>query len=77
MKRGLDAARARDEQMQLKLEAAVERLERAEADLADGRVDLSVQQDEVTDHGQLALPERRPGAARLHLAAAGEEALPT
>ena len=35
--------------MQLKLEAAVERLDRAEADLADGRVDLSVQQDEVTD----------------------------
>jgi murein DD-endopeptidase MepM/ murein hydrolase activator NlpD len=45
----LDAARARDEQMQLKLEAAVERLDRAEAELADGRVDLSVQQDEVTD----------------------------
>ncbi len=33
----LDAARVRDEQMQLKLEAAVARLERAEADLADGR----------------------------------------
>ena len=45
----LDAARARDEQMQLELEAAVERLERAEADLAAGRVDLSAQQDEVTD----------------------------
>jgi murein DD-endopeptidase MepM/ murein hydrolase activator NlpD len=45
----LGAARARDEQMQLKLEAAVERLERAEAELADGRVDLTAQQDEVTD----------------------------
>jgi murein DD-endopeptidase MepM/ murein hydrolase activator NlpD len=45
----LDAARARDEQMQLKLEAAVERLERAEADLADGRIALTTQQDEVTD----------------------------
>ena len=49
VKARLDAAQARDEQMQLKLEAAVERLDRAEADLADGRVDLSVQQDEVTD----------------------------
>ncbi len=35
--------------MQLKLEAAVERLERAEADLADGRIALTTQQDEVTD----------------------------
>ena len=49
VKAKLDAARARDEQMQLKLQAAVERLDRAEADLASGRVDLSVQQDEVTD----------------------------
>jgi murein DD-endopeptidase MepM/ murein hydrolase activator NlpD len=45
----LDAARARDEQMRLKLEAAVERLESAEAELADGRVALTAQQDEVTD----------------------------
>ncbi len=45
----LDAARARDEQMQLRLEAAVERLERAEADLADGRIALTTQQEEVTD----------------------------
>ena len=45
----LDAARARDEQMQRELDAAVQRLEAAEADLADGRVELTAQQDEVTD----------------------------
>jgi murein DD-endopeptidase MepM/ murein hydrolase activator NlpD len=45
----LDAAKARDEQMRLKLQAAVERLEKAEADLAAGQVELTAQQDEVTD----------------------------
>jgi murein DD-endopeptidase MepM/ murein hydrolase activator NlpD len=45
----LDAAQARDDAMQRKLEDAVERLERAEAELADGRVALTEQQDEVSD----------------------------
>ena len=45
----LDAARARDELMQAKLEAAIERLEQAEVELANGRIALEAQQDEVTE----------------------------
>jgi murein DD-endopeptidase MepM/ murein hydrolase activator NlpD len=45
----LDAARVRDDQMQRKLDAAVARLEAAEAELADGRVALTGQQDDVAD----------------------------
>lgn len=45
----LAAARIRDEQMQVKLAAAVERLENAERDLVEGRAELDEQRDVVTD----------------------------
>ncbi len=45
----LAAARVRDREMKLKLAAAVERLESAEADLVTGRAALEEQRDVVTD----------------------------
>ena len=45
----LAAARVRDEQMKIKLAAAVDRLERAEADLVEGRAALEEQRGVVTD----------------------------